>query len=400
MSHTMIINKLFFFIIISSIFLTLDSQGNENTLVQERELDAEEDPLFKQQVNMIKNKKEEDPFYYIFYTSLRGRYRDITNEQAIWEDYDSRLGINSWYEFLPQTWVFARYEAGFNLLQELGLNTDTNYDIFKSGETFYTRLAYIGFQQDENIVLLGKNWSTYYQVASFTDRFSSLGGEANGVYNANTDGGDSGTGRANDVLQTRFIFDTLEINLQVQDKQDIPYIENAQYKYGFGASMVLNPLKNFKIGLAYNYSDINLDSIPLDKRHNLNGNMSAYLLGVQWYSQNWYLGASYSKNYNLQTTDTESYIDSTGLEVYTQCQVVQNFWFLGGYNYSKPNTYELESKDYLLSYGILGLRYTIDGFSKMIYMEAKLDQGRIVKHYKSNNQVILGVRWDFEYSNQ
>jgi len=67
--------------------------------------------------------------------------------------------------------------------------------VFKSGETFYTRLAYIGLQQDENIVLVGKNWSTYYLVASFTDRFSSLGGEASGVYNAKSDGGNSGTRR-------------------------------------------------------------------------------------------------------------------------------------------------------------------------------------------------------------
>ena len=314
----MIINKLFFFIIISSIFLTLDSQGNENTLVQERELDAEEDPLFKQQVDMIKNKKEEDPFFYLFYTSIRDRYRHITNEQAVWEDYGSRFGINSWYELLPQTWIFARYEVGFNLLKELGLDTHTNYDVFKSGETFYTRLAYIGFQKDEKILLLGKNWSTYYQVASFTDRFSSLGGEASGVYNAKSDGGNSGTGRANNVLQTRLTLDFIELNLQIQNRQDIPYIEDTEYKYGLGASIIVNPLENFKIALAYNYSDIDIDSIPLVKQHNLNGNMSTYLLGVQWYSQNWYLGATYSKNYNLQTTNTENYIDSIGLEVYTQ----------------------------------------------------------------------------------
>jgi len=386
-------------LLLFSIFSSLDAKDTEEILVQERELEAEEDPLLKQQVDMINNTKEENTFSYILYTSIRGRYRHLINEQAVWEDYDSRLGINSWYEFFPQTWIFVRYEAGFNLLKELGLNTDTNYDAFKSGETFYTRLAYVGFQKDEYILLLGKNWSTYYQVASFTDRFSALGGEASGVYNAKSDGGDSGTGRANDVLQTRLTFDFTEINLQVQDKQNIPYIENAKYNYGFGASMILNPLKNFKIGLAYNYSKINLDSIPLAKRHNLNGNMSAYLLGVQWYSQDWYLGATYSKNYNLQTTDNNNYIDSSGLEFYTQYQIVQNIWFLGGYNYSKPSSYEPESEDYLLSYGILGLRYTIDGFSKIIYMETKLDQGKRVKYNKNNNQIILGIRWDFKYAN-
>ena len=394
----MIVFKMFLLLLVSSVFFSLHAQSIEDILVQERELDAEEDPLLKQQIDIINNQKE-NPFSYIFYTSVRDRYRHVTNEQPVWEDYGSRLGVNSWYELLPQTWVFARYEVGFNLLKELGLDTNTNYDVFKSGETFYTRLAYLGFQEGENIVVLGKNWSSYYQVASFTDRFSSLGGEASGVYNAKSDGGNSGTGRANEVLQTRFNFDSIEINLQLQNKQNIIYIEDVSYQYGLGASLIFNPLDNFKIGLAYNYSKIDIDSIPLSNRHSLNGDMSAYLLGVQWYSKNWYLGATYTKNYNLQTTDNQNYIDSSGLEIYTQYQLYQDIWFIGGYNYSKPDADELESEQYLLSYGILGLRYTIDEFSKMFYMEMKLDKGETSKYDQNNNQIIIGIRWDLEYKN-
>jgi len=70
----------------------------------------------------------------------------------------------------------------------------------------FTRLAYIGIETDHSILLFGKNGFTYYQIASFTDRFDSLGGSALGVYNAKTDGGSSGTGRVHNVLQGRLKF--------------------------------------------------------------------------------------------------------------------------------------------------------------------------------------------------
>ena len=56
---------------------------------------------------------------------------------------------------------------------------------------------------------MGKNWSAYYQVGGWTDRMQGAGGAALGVYNAQTDGGPTGTGRADTTLQTRLTIDFL-----------------------------------------------------------------------------------------------------------------------------------------------------------------------------------------------
>ena len=70
----------------------------------------------------------------------------------------------------------------------------------------------------------GKNWSTYYRVASFTDRFQGTGASASGAFNAGTDDGYTGTGRADGFIQTRGLVNTfkttsilkpLNLNLQV-----------------------------------------------------------------------------------------------------------------------------------------------------------------------------------------
>lgn len=63
------------------------------------------------------------------------------------------------------------------------------------------RLAFVGFEGPQGRVSFGKQWSTYYDVAVFTDQAPFFGGSASGTYNAGTDGGVSGTGRANQALQ-------------------------------------------------------------------------------------------------------------------------------------------------------------------------------------------------------
>jgi hypothetical protein len=254
-------------------------------------------------------------------------------------------------------------------------------------------------------LLLARTGLPNYQVAEFTDRFNSFGGEASGTYNAITDGGSSGTGRADQVLQARLNFDLhdtfdyfkqLEVNIQLQTPQPIPNIQGTNYNYGFGISSIFTVSNNISLGIAYNFSSVNAPKIPTKKRMGIKGNMSAILLGIRWYNDDWYLGLTLSKSKNLQTSNNLEYFNGTGIELYTQYQFYPKFHLLGGLNYLSPDSDQEQAGNYLLSYYIFGLKYEIKDFSRLFYIEGRMDKGKTYNDYIKGNQITAGIRWDFD----
>ncbi len=367
----------------------------------ERELEANEDPFAQKKQAVLASFGNATKFDV--YGSIRIRNRR-TDSDNVFEDFGSRVGIDGWYETGPQRWLFARYEAGFNLLEELRVDSAPARADQEIGRTVFTRVGYAGMQLGENVIALGKNWSTYYQVAAFTDRFDSVGGRASGAYNAQTDGGASGTGRADDVLQGRLNFEVfgnkasrmpLEINLQVQARQQIPGLIGFEYDQAYGISSILGIASDVDVGIAYNRGEIDLAGIPLDDRNGLDGDLSAWLLGARWNNDDLYLGATWSRTSNLHTTDTMTYFDGEGVEFYGQFRVAKDVWILAGLNKLDPDSDELQAGEYRIEYGVLGARYLFDGFARMIYLESRISSGRNEDGTENGNQVILGMRWGF-----
>ncbi|BDY11903.1 porin [Hydrogenimonas cancrithermarum] len=362
-----------------------------------------EDPLVKQQDNVSDNAS----FDMELYGSIRIRYRHVVHDTSEFEDSGSRIGLNSWYEFAPSSRVFARYELGFNLLQELGFDDVPYHHDQEFNSTLFTRLGYVGVQFDKDIVTFGKNWSTYYQVAGFTDHFDSFGGEASGAYNVMTDGGSSGTGRADSVLQVRLNYDLknfldrfekLEINMQLQPPRPIPGMQDFDYNYGFGISTILTTSNYFSLGVAFNFSSVDTEEIPAQKRIGLNGNMSALLLGMRWYNDVWYLALTLSKSSNLQASDNLEYFDGKGMELYARYRFYPKFYWVGGINYLRPDSGQKQAGGYLLNYYIVGVRYSIKNLSRILYIESRIDNGRTYNNdYRRGHQITAGVRWDFDF---
>ncbi len=174
--------------------------------VRERELGAEEDPMARKQSEHVETPEEviAEPDEFRLYGSVRIRYRD-TDSGSFWGDGGSRFGISGRWQFRPETWLIGRGEAGFNLLDtaDLLFNRGDRPPGTKFGDEVFMRLLYLGIETPDFNVTAGKNWSTYYRVSSFTDRFQGTGASASGTYNAGTDGGYTGTGRADNVFQTR-----------------------------------------------------------------------------------------------------------------------------------------------------------------------------------------------------
>ena len=131
-----------------------------------------------------------------FYLSLRGSFDDQSQDvKSLLNDGKSRFGLLYYHQGDSGWNISAQGEWGVRVLDS-GSNLDEQLDT-------QTRLLYAAISNDNIEFTYGKNWGVYYSVASMTDRFLIFGGHSTGVYQAGSDGGSAGTGRAGDAPTTR-----------------------------------------------------------------------------------------------------------------------------------------------------------------------------------------------------
>lgn len=374
--------------------------------VRDRELSGGEDPLAQRQAELLYNLEEaaREPDELKLYGSLRLRYRD-TDLGAVWGDGGSRFGVSGRLQYKPKIWLFGRAEAGFNLLDsaDLVFNRGDRPPERHFGDEVFLRLFHVGIETPDLMVLAGKNWSTYYRVASFTDRFQGTGGSASGAFNAGTDGGYTGTGRADGVLQTRGLVDIfnatsllspINLNLQIQHGQAIPRVADKYYKTTIGLSSVLQSEYGAGIGLAYNHANIDDADLPALSANGIDGDATALILGARWFGDNWYIGSIVSRLNNHETTDKNIYFDGTGWEVYGQYRVYKQWWAVAGWNKLKPDSTETQAGDFEVNYNVVGVRYSFREFSQMIFANVRLESSSTTDGTQPDNVYTIGVRWD------
>jgi hypothetical protein len=374
--------------------------------VRERELGAEEDPLAQEQSRHVETPEEviAEPDELRLYGSVRIRYRD-TDAGSFWGDGGSRFGLSGRWQFKPKYWLFGRGEAGFNLLDtaDLLFNRGDRPPGSKLGDEVFARLLYLGIETPDVMLTAGKNWSSYYRVSSFTDRFQGTGASASGTYNAGTDGGYTGTGRADEVLQTRGVISLfrratvlkpLNLNAQIQNGRPIPKSDGFNYKTTIGFSSVLATDEGVAVGFAYNHASIDSADLPALSTIGIDGDATAAIAGVRWYGDNYYVGTVVSRLNNHETTGRGIYFDGTGWEVYAQYNVHKQWWAVGGWNKLEPDASETQAGDYNVDYSVIGLRYSFQGFRQMIFANARLESSMATDGLELGNVYTIGVRWD------
>jgi hypothetical protein len=374
--------------------------------VRERELGAEEDPLARQQSEQVETPEEviARPDEFRFYGSVRIRYRD-TDSGSFWGDGGSRFGLSGRLQFKPETWLFGRGEAGFNLLDtaDLLFNRGNRPPGTKIGDEVFLRLLYLGIETPDVNVTAGKNWSTYYRVSSFTDRFQGTGASASGTFNAGTDGGYTGTGRADSVFQARGVLGSfrptsilkpLNLNFQVQHGRPIPKTDGFNYNTTIGISSVLETDQGVAVGLAYNNANIDSADLPALSIVGIDGDATAAIIGLRWYGENYYVGTIVSRLKNHETTGRDIYFDGTGWEVYAQYNLHKRWWAVGGWNKLEPDSSEIQAGAYNVDYSVIGVRYSFQGFRQMIFANARLESSMTQDGQELGNTYTIGVRWD------
>jgi hypothetical protein len=228
------------------------------------------------------------------------------------------------------------------------------------------------------------------------------GASASGTYNAQTDGGPTGPGRADRTLQTHFSIDFLprrwfepfELNAQVQHGNSIPFGNGADYGVAYGLSAVLTTKNNYTLGLAHNYAQIDLADNPSLRNIGLSGDANATLVGIRSFGDRWYAGYVTSRLQNHETTDEGIYFDGWGSELYAQYRIAGPVWFVGGFNVLEPDAKEVLTRDYRVRYVVAGLRYSFDDFRRMIFANVRLDDSRNADGTPGSNVFTIGIRWD------
>ena len=365
--------------------------------VEQRELGADEDPLAvstvqrKAQREVESKGAPERTTGFDIYGSARIRYRK-RGEKTEFQDGSSRLGVEADWQFVPDSYLMGRYELGLNVLKRIGELNDTIFD----------RLFYVGLAAPKYSLIVGKNWSPYYQVASFTDRFEGAGGVGSGTFNALTDGGPTGTGRADKAVQGKLSLEILphrtykqfDLNIQLQHGNAVPFGGGADYDTAVGLSTVITTHNNFSLGLAYNHASINLSKNPSLREIGITGSARALLIGARAFGERWYTGFTAARHKNHETTGEGIYFDSWGSEFYGQYRLVNRVWLVGGYNILEPDSDQAQAGEFRVKYSLLGLRYSFEDFRRMIWANVRVNDGLNADGSERSNVYTIGIRWD------
>lgn len=309
-------------------------------------------------------------------------------------DNGSRVGLAAAKGIQENAEIFARVEAGLNIGSSIAefLNPRDNPPEGQNGVV--TRLSYLGLGTRFGALSFGKQWSVYYDVAGFTDRFPVFGAAALGVYNAGTDGGGTGTGRATNATKFRVRALPLTFGLQFQNNNEIPLSAGEQYDAAFGASLVYEWESGFSVGLAFNRADIDeLTQELIDL--GIDGNASAGVIGVSYREEPFFFSTAFARHKNQETTDEPLYIDGRGWEFYGRYQINRRFRVVGGFNYLKPDETDPNAGQYLIKYVLIGVQATFrdETYDQMAYLQIVIDEGRSFDGTKGDNILALGFRY-------
>jgi len=325
------------------------------------------------------------------------------------QDNATRIGIN--FATRGNIKVFAGTEWGVNLVQ-----SETDFNLSAAGPgafgtvqstttpVFLARLGFVGVDFGPfGRVAIGKLYAPHYDVAGYTtDRFNVFGGQGTFAYVAGTDGGETGTGRADRVVQYRnTIAKIVEIGVQGQFRAT----GNDTTVDGESASLQFTILPGVKVGGAYtrtNWSPSKQKQIV-----GLGGNSDYIAAGTRIDWKVLQLGAVYAHQHNGDAafvptpgaTDqtTAVVFNAHGAEVYARVGLGK-FGVIGGFTYQDPKVRNpLLNPQFRTKYFILGAEWFFAENGK-IYTESKIDDNSVSATGQAGYNVFtIGFRYDFSW---
>jgi predicted porin len=240
---------------------------------------------------------------------------------------------------------------------------------------------------------LGKQWGVYYDVSEWTDRYAVFGAHGSSTYNAGTDGGQTGEGRANDAVVYRVELGPVRLGAQVQflDTRD-------DVLDGFGASLVYDFGEGLKAGVAYSHAFLNFDQ-PIAGYDG--GAAQALTGGVTFDDGSWMISTvnTWTKNHEFVSTEaaTVAY-DTLGAELIVGYRFGGVLMPYGGIDFAIPRNLDTHfvDPDYGTRDVLAGARWLVDPKpGSFVYLEGRSGQSRDAYGTRAEDVVTLGIRFNY-----
>lgn len=339
------------------------------------------------------------------YTSLRTHYAILDKESEL-QDNASRIGMSinvgkgSGIRFIGQIELSLRLIESTTILNA-DSRTTSGFIIFNSsqeGQVFGARLGYLGVDLgDYGTITIGKQWSTYYDVSGFTDRFNVFGGTTANTYAGGTDGS-IGTGRSDQSFIYRFKPGKWHFGMQLL----FTNTNNDVFVDGYGGVVRYSLTPEFSLGGAYQYAI--LANNLIQGTLGLEGDPEYFCFGATYEDDRLLLSAVYARQSNGDLTvglvnenefPSVVYNDS-GLELAVGYRL-KKWKFLGGVNMEWAETDDLPiHPDYHTENYLMGMEYHPNKLA-YFYAEARLDQGFDSRGNKLPNVFTFGLRIDLSH---
>ena len=331
----------------------------------------------------------------------------ISNTGAEVQDDATRMGIN--FSTFGPIKVVGTAEWGINLVQSettfnAGATTAQGFGVI-SQETqpvFGARLGFLGVDFGAfGRLTFGKQNSTHYDITSYTtDRFNVFGGQSTATYVAGTDGGQSGTGRADQTILYHLKFAKIfDFGAQGQ----LRTAATSLAFNGFGFSLQATVLPGLKIGGTYNKTYFN----PQFTNAVFNGGGTDYwTIGGQgkWRILEW--GADWTRQTNGDLVfvpdpaggpaPIAAGFSASGVEIYSRLWFGKFAAVFGFEDYIPRDLSLVINPNFKTRYAILGAEWH---FSKSGYtfFETKLGDSVDAVGQDVSDAAAIGFRYDFSW---
>lgn len=347
---------------------------------------------------------------------MRLTYESTDASQEI-TDVGSRWGLDFSRE-IQGGWVAGiTYEWATNFEQNKNFainSNDSNVPSGSSEDALTSRLGFVSMDHPTwGSIAVGKQWSVYYDVIGVTDLYAYYGGSALGGYNIGTDGGISGTGRAEQAITWRKAYGNFNLGLQyqAQDEDVVYYIpgceeiedDNPGVKIcdllhnqplatignGYGAALSYQ-WKNFLFGLAYNNIEIDIKPTFSPVIADENDTITAVSATYGDFTTGLYVAAGAASSEFHEIDDQGVFFDGLGVELLIRYSFESGFGVFGGFNHLEADE---DKNDYEMHYNLLGLDYMfIDGVGFLFIEGKKNDITNSDGSENDDTNIAVGIR--------
>ena len=283
----------------------------------------------------------------------------------------SRVGLRGEKHLGGSLTAFARLELGVNLVNNDRTIIETGEPgapIGQGSQAFFSRLGFIGLATPVGNVSWGKQWSPYYDVAEFTDQGQLFSGLASGAFNAGTDGGLAGTGRAERSVQYRERFGLVSVGLQVQNRATSPNDRN--WLDTWGGSVIVGRTQGFSASAGYNEVR---DGVENPNPNQVQLGDKAGIFGARYRRGGWYGAVVFSILKQHEVDDLGRRYDGKGFEAAFVGDVTDRTWVEVVFNNLQPDSDH--PGDFRLRFLATNVVYRF-GPASRVFAGVKFDGGR------------------------